>query len=843
MIQISALLALLGKATGPAMQRAVDDCAARGQHVVEVEHLLHQLVEDRGTDLARALIEHGVDPGTIAAELLDAIGRCPRGAADPPTVSVGLDQTLESAWLIASVNHGALKIGSLCVLRAAIEDVRVRDRVLSAAPSLARLPRQGLAAAMTRLLARSSEAEGVAGGGHALDTYTVDLTERARAGRLDVAIGREEEIEQVIEILLRRRQSNPILVGPAGVGKTAIVEALAQRIAEDRVPASLTGLRIRALDLGAVQAGAKVQGEYEERLRAILEAAESDEADCLLFIDEAHMLIGGGATPGQRDTANLLKPALARGALRVIAATTWSEYRRHIEKDAALSRRFQAVKVTPPDTETAIAILRQLTPRLEAHHGVRILEEALSAAVLFAQRYMADRQLPDSAITVLDTACARVAIAQSDRPRALIEAEARCAMLATEIVRLDAETGAGLASGVSARRTQLEQAQARAEHRRAGIAARWAQERHAVERLSTGGDATDMPEGLAHAPAETPHHAPMIPIAVDRGAVAAIVAGWTGVPAEAMLGNSTRRGADLQAQLRSRIVGQAAAIDTIVRRVQTFRAGLGDPHKPTGVFLLCGPSGVGKTETAIALAELLFGGRRALITVNMSEYQEAHSVSGLKGAPPGYVGYGQGGVLTEAVRRQPYSVLLLDEIEKAHPDVLELFYQVFDRGTIEDSEGVAVDFSHALILLTSNLGDTVIAGEHPLRSARDSALRRELLRHFAPAFLGRLTIVPYLPLGAEQIVDIVQLKLARIAQRFATASGGELTWDARAATAIAVEAQLADAGARGIDAILEHRLLPELSGLMLDERARPAVPRSAHIGIATGNRLYVELAS
>lgn len=842
MIRISALLAHLGSTTGTALQRAVDDCAARGQHVVEIEHLLRQLSEDRGTDLAQVLMDYGIDPGTVAAELLDAIGRCPGGAVDPPTVSLRLSHTLESAWLIASVNHGLAKIGSLCVLRAAIEDVRVRDRVLGAAPSLARVPRQGLAEAMHQLLAQGREAEGATRGVHAIDAYTVDLTERARSGRLDAVIGREEEIEQVIEILLRRRQSNPILVGPAGVGKTAIVEGLAQRIAENRVPAALAGLRIRALDLGAVQAGAKIQGEYEERLRAILEVAGGDDADCLLFIDEAHMLIGGGGAPGQRDAANLLKPALARGTLRVIAATTWSEYRRHIEKDAALSRRFQAVKVTPPDTETAIAILRQLAPRLEAHHGVRILEEALSAAVLFAQRYMPDRQLPDGAITVLDTACARVAIAQSDRPRALTEAEARCAALAAEMVRLDAEAGASPGAGTIARRAQLEQARERAEQARGNIAARWVQERYTVERIRTAGDAASTTEGLQRTLADLQHNAPMIPLAVDRRAVAAIVAGWTGVPAEAILGNGSRRGADLQVQLRRRIVGQTAAIDTIVRRVQTFQAGLGDPRKPTGVFLLCGPSGVGKTETAVALADLLFGGSRALITVNMSEYQEAHSVSGLKGAPPGYVGYGHGGVLTEAVRRQPYSVLLLDEIEKAHPDVLELFYQVFDRGTIEDSEGVAVDFSHALILLTSNLGDAVIARGHRLRSAREAALRRELLRHFAPAFLGRLTIVPYQALGAEQIVEIVQLKLARIAERFAAASSGELTWDARAAAAIAVEAQRADAGARGIDAILEHRILPELSDLMLDDLANPAAPRYAHIGIATGGRLYVELA-
>ncbi len=840
MIRVAALLACLGPAPHAGLQRAVHACTTRRQHLVELEHLLLELAADPGTDLADAFVAHGGNLATLVAELKAAIDRFPSGANEAPSLSLRLSQALECAWLIASVNHGQPKIGSLCVLRAAIEDVRVRDGLLAAAPSLAALPRQQLAEAMSARLAASREGGAAPAAESAIDAYTIDLTERARAGRLDPVLGREEEIEQVTEILLRRRQSNPILVGPAGVGKTAIVEGLAQRIAEGRVPAALARTSVRALDLGALQAGAKVQGEYEERLRAILDVAGREDGDCLLFIDEAHMLIGGSGAPGQRDAANLLKPALARGTLRVIAATTWSEYRRHIEKDAALSRRFQPVKVAPPDPETAIAILRQLAPRLEAHHGVRILEEALAGAVHFARRYMADRQLPDSAISVLDTACARVAIAQSDRPRALIVADARCAALAAERDRRAAEIDGGIGTPAEADRLTL--ALQRAERQRETIAARWVQERHMVERLRQPDPAPDSRDALRRALADLQRAEPMIPLAVDRRAVAGIVAGWTGVPAEAMLGNATRSGAELQAELRRRIVGQNAAIDTIVRRVQTFQAGLGDPAKPTGVFLLCGPSGVGKTETAVALAELLFGGARALITVNMSEYQEAHSVSGLKGAPPGYVGYGQGGVLTEAVRRQPYSVLLLDEIEKAHPDVLELFYQVFDRGSIEDSEGVAVDFSHALILLTSNVGEKIIARPPRLRIARDAALRRELLRHFSPAFLGRLTIVPYRPLGPEQIVEIVRLKLGRIADRFAAAIGGELSWEPQAAAAIAADAQREDAGARGIDAILEHRILPELSDLMLDGLANPGSPRYAHIGTSAGGRLYVELA-
>jgi type VI secretion system protein VasG len=546
------------------------------------------------------------------------------------------------------------------------------------------------------------------------------------------------------------------------------------------------------------------------------------------------MLIGAGGAAGQGDAANLLKPALARGGLRTIAATTWVEYKRYFEKDAALARRFHPVKIEQPDAATTITILRQLSGRLERFHGVRITEDALAAAAQLSQRYIAERKLPDKAINVLDTACARVAIAQSCRPASLDAAEAHLADLTAEIARL-AASGDG-----EDRFDQLEAERDEAQDARDAIASRWEQERYTFDRLSKlekQADADD-PElqGLRLELAEIQEEGALIPLAVDRRAIADVVSAWTGVPLDAILGSASSTARDLKVRLSRRIIGQEEALDTIVRRVQTFQAGLGDPEKPTGVFLLCGPSGVGKTETALALADLLFGGQRALITVNMSEYQAAHSVSGLKGAPPGYVGYGKGGVLTEAVRRQPYSVVLLDEVEKAHPDVLEIFYQVFDRGTLEDSEGVAVDFTHTLILLTSNIGTELLAAAGP-----GEGLQAELARHFAPAFLARLVTVPYRPLAAAEIEAIVRLKLAKVGERFATARRGELTYDDQVVKAIARAADIADGGARSVDAIIAHQLLPELSLRLLDRLAEAAPARAAHLSVGPDHRLRIEI--
>jgi ATP-dependent Clp protease ATP-binding subunit ClpA len=575
----------------------------------------------------------------------------------------------------------------------------------------------------------------------ALDQYTLDLTEQAKQGQLDPVIGRDEEINQLIETLLRRRQNNPILTGEAGVGKTAVVEGFAQRVVSGMVPAPLKDISVRALDLGLLQAGAGMRGEFERRLKDVILEVKAAVPPVVLFIDEAHQLIGAGGSEGVGDAANLLKPALARGELRTIAATTWSEYKQHIERDPALTRRFQVVKVAEPSTDTAIAMLASIVSRLEAHHGVTITEGAVKDAVNLSHRYLRARQLPDKAISLLDTACARIAHSVSDG-------------------------AANTAGNTHVQKTDKTQA------------------------------------------------------CVDTEAVANVLSSWTGIPLGRMLADEQRTVLDLHKRLQEIIIGQDEALEVIARRIRSHRAGLDDEVKPVGVFLLVGPSGVGKTETANQLAELLYGSREHMVTINLSEYQEPHSVAGLKGAPPGYVGYGRGGVLTEAIRRQPYSLLLLDEMEKAHPDVLELFYQVFDKGTMEDAEGTAIDFRNTLILLTSNAAHEVVIDvcqqhAHASLEQINAALRPALLRQFPAAFLGRLIIVPYRPIADTELLRITGLKLDQLAERVQRNHAAQLQWDATVAEAIVARCHEVESGARNIDHIITQSLLPELAAEVL----------------------------
>ncbi len=642
---------------------------------------------------------------------------------------------------------------------------------------------------------------------------------------------------------MRRRQNNPILTGDPGVGKTAVVEGFARQVVEDAVPPPLRGVAVRALDSGLLQAGAGIKGEFENRLKQVIEEVAAAIPPVILFIDEAHTLVGAGGPAGQGDAANLLKPALARGELRTIAATTWGEYKRHIEKDPALARRFQVVKVAEPDEPTAVAMLRALVPALEAHHGVRVLDDAVADAVRLSHRYISDRQLPDKAVGVLDTACARVALAQTAPPPALQAALRKAASLSAELALLTRESAVGRDHTDRLERVSNEQGRLEDECHR--LRSRWTQETETVRRIRELEEDLPNLNGADYQRARAKldglrleldmvqvqeSEGPMVPVAVDRRAIAAVVAGWTGIPMGRMLTDNVEAVRSLRARMGERVVGQDAALDAVARRIRTYFAGLGEPGKPTGVFLLVGPSGVGKTETALTLADLLFGGERSLITINMSEYQEAHSVSGLKGAPPGYVGFGRGGVLTEAVRRSPYAVVLLDEVEKAHPDVLELFYQVFDKGTLEDSEGVVVDFKNTIILLTSNLGtDTIerlasetLAGQDRETLTADrvaEAIRPELVRRFKPALLGRMVVVPYLPLDRARIHAIVRLKLARVQARVAEAHGAELTWSDAVIAHIADRCAATDAGARAIDHLLTNTLLPDLSGGVLDRLA------------------------
>jgi type VI secretion system protein VasG len=867
MHDLKPLIAKLNRTCRIGLEKAAERCMRQTHFAVEIEHLFVELAADSTSDLTGVLSAYGIDRQRFTADLEQSLARLKSGNTRTPALADQLVAALAAGWTIASIDLGITQIRSGCILRAVLDNEGLRGLLLSSAPDVATIPRHQLADDLPAIMRASLEEVRADAAGRkgseprstgnrataALDAYTFDLTMEARNGRIDPIVAREPEIRQIIDILMRRRQNNPILTGDAGVGKTAIVEGFAQRVVEGSVPPSLAGIAVRTLDLGLLQAGAGMRGEFEQRLRSVIEEVTGSPTPIVLFIDEAHTLIGAGGQAGQSDAANLLKPALARGDLRTIAATTWGEYKRYFEKDPALARRFQVVKVAESTEAATVEILRGLARKLESHHGIRILEAALTEAARLSHRYIPGRQLPDKAISVLDTACARVAIAQSTRSAPLEEADRQCAALEAELVRLRDEARIG--GGDEERMEVLTHEKEAAEEVRDRLASRWQLERETVDRIRDlerrmlAGEAATLRsewDGLRLELEEIQQDEALVPIAVDGRSVAEVVSGWTGVPVGAMLGDTITTARALKQRMAERIVGQDAALDAISRRIQTFYADMGEPGKPTGVFLLCGPSGVGKTETALTLAELLFGGQRAVVTVNMSEYQEAHSVSGLKGAPPGYVGYGKGGILTEAVRRQPYCVLLLDEVEKAHPDVQELFYQVFDRGTLEDSEGALVDFANTVILLTSNIGADILTDlsnrqPPPSAEALASAIRPVLLRHFPAAFLGRLTVVPYRPLGPAQIEAIVRLKLARVQERFAASRRSELTYDEAVVKAIAARAGETESGARTVDAVLTHSLLPELSGRILDRIAEGGVAENAHIGITPDGAFTIEL--
>ncbi len=670
-------------------------------------------------------------------------------------------------------------------------------------------------------------------------------------------LGRDAEIRQMIDILTRRRQNSPILTGEAGVGKTAVVEGLAGCIVGGLVPPILQGVELLSLDLGMLQAGASVKGEFEARLKGVLDEVKASPKPIIMFIDEAHTLIGAGGAAGQNDAANLLKPALARGELRTIAATTWSEYKKYFEKDPALTRRFQVVKIEEPEEGRALAMLRGMAAAMASHHKVRILDEAIVEAVKLSSRYIAGRQLPDKAVSVLDTACARIAISQNAVPAEIQDARQQRSVLATERVLLQAEANAGsdhadriaaIAAEDASLASSLEQ-----------LETRWHQEQALVTSLDTQLKAlAELPEGAdADQPREQVRtlreqlaglqgHSPMVNALVDGNAVAQIIAAWTGIPVGKMVSDEIQTVLQLRELLEGRVIGQSHALEAIAQRVRTSRANLEDPGKPKGVFLLVGTSGVGKTETAVALADVLYGGERNMITINMSEYQEAHTVSSLKGSPPGYVGYGEGGVLTEAVRRRPYSVVLLDEIEKAHPDVLELFFQVFDKGKMEDGEGREIDFKNTLILLTSNAGSELIMdacreGEPPPPEALDELLRPELNRVFKPAFLGRTTVIPYFPLRDEQMQQIARLKLDKIARRIAANHGACFEYSPELVAALVARCTEVDSGARAIDNILTGTLLPEIATDVLARMGEGAAVSLIRAGLDAGGGFAFEV--
>jgi type VI secretion system protein VasG len=853
-INLKTLIAKLNDTTRLAATRAASICVGLGQYEVDIEHLFLALLEQEQSDFVLIARKCGISLEALDGDLRGEIARFKNGSARTPVFSRHLPALLEHAWLIASLSlpqPDLIRSGHL--LLALLTEPDLSQLAARGSRLFARFPVDELKHNMDQYT-RGSQEEGSAeamraeqaGGDQvrqlcvktpALDQYTTSLTQLARDGKLDPVIGRELEIRQAMDILMRRRQNNPILTGEAGVGKTAVVEGLALRIAAGEVPDVLSGVEIRALDMGLLQAGASIKGEFESRLKNVIDEVRKSPHAIVLFIDEAHTMIGAGGHAGQGDAANLLKPALARGELRTIAATTWSEYKKYFEKDAALARRFQVVKVEEPAEDIACAMLRAMAPLMEKHFNIRISDDAVVAAVSLSHRYISGRQLPDKAVSVLDTACARVALGRNAAPQLVEQAQRRVERIGYEIAALEREDADGGKDGKDgrngARLRELRVARETLQQEYHKHSERWEREKalHAameVQRNSyppVGG-------GVTMASLQDELHAvqggePMVPQQVDAHTVAGIVSGWTGIPLGKMVRDEIRAVQKLEQALQARLLGQQHAVAAVAQRVRTARANLDDPDKPKGVFLFTGPSGVGKTEMALALADLLYGGERKLITINMSEYQEAHSVSGLKGSPPGYLGYGEGGVLTEAVRRAPYSVVLLDEIEKAHPDVAELFYQVFDKGVLDDAEGREIDFRNTIIIATSNVASAAIMqaclnkplAERPAPAELELLARPQLMKHFKPAFLGRMQLVPFYPIADEVLGRIVALKLDRIGQRLRSSHKAEFSYDQALVDAVLARCTEVDSGARNVDHILNGALLPALAEAVLARMA------------------------
>jgi type VI secretion system protein VasG len=847
-INLKTLIGKLDDACRTAATRAAGLCVSLGQYEVDIEHLLLALLEQPACDVVVLARRCGVSLERLASDLQAEVAGFKSGNTRTPVFSERLPKLFEHAWLIASLDlraGGQASIRSGHLLQALLGSPELSQLAHRVSGQFAAFDLERIKHQFDDVTAGSDETPAVAdalvnGEGAdplgdlqrqaasktpALDQFTTNLTQRARDGKVDPVIGRDAEIRQLVDILLRRRQNNPILTGEAGVGKTAVVEGLALRIAQGDVPEVLRGVEIHVLDLGLLQAGASVKGEFENRLKNTIAEVRKSPHPIILFIDEAHTMIGAGGQAGQNDAANLLKPALARGELRTIAATTWSEYKKYFEKDPALARRFQVVKVEEPGEELACAMLRGMAPLLEAHFNVRIHDEAITEAVRLSHRYISGRQLPDKAIGVLDTACAQVALGRDAAPARIEDLARRLERIDAERVALEREQSAGEGAH-GTRLGELAATRGAACDELATLRARWERERDLVQRIRAAADSRSLREELKAAQGETP----LVPLQVDGHVVAGIVAGWTGIPLGKMVKDEIRTVLDLRDLLEERVLGQPHAIDAVAQRVRTARAHLDDPDKPQGVFLFVGPSGVGKTETALALADVLYGGERKLVTINMSEYQEAHSVSGLKGSPPGYVGYGEGGVLTEAVRRNPYSVVLLDEVEKAHPDVLELFFQVFDKGVLDDAEGREVDFRNTIIILTSNVASGALMqaclnkapGEMPTACELEALVRPALMKQFKPALLGRLKVVPFYPIPDDVLAEIIELKLDRIGRRVAANHKAVFAYDESLVDAVLARCTEVDSGARNIDNILNGTLLPEIAGAVLARMAEGA---------------------
>ncbi len=885
---LSPFLRRLNPHCAQALADAASLCETRAHRDIEVEHWLIKLLEIGEGDLVAIVRRYELDSDAIWNGLLAAIERLPHDLRGKPSLSNRLGQLLEAAWVRASLEEGQSVIRSAHLLAALVESPSLLrasdawpllsvsstqiqwlmpelDKISTEAPRMAPAQNTPSNATQTASTQPVSPAAPTPLPGQAdasvLQRFTVDVTQKARDGRIDPVFGRDVEIRQMIDILMRRRKNNPILVGEPGVGKTALVEGLALKIAEGDVPAMLANVAVLTLDLGLLQAGAGVKGEFEQRLKNVIEAVQQSATPILLFIDEAHTLIGAGNTAGGADAANLLKPALARGELRTIAATTWSEYKQYFERDAALERRFQMVKVDEPDDDNACLMLRGLKDRYAKHHNVHITDAAVTAAVKLSRRFLTGRQLPDKAVDLLDTAAARVRLGLESTPLAISQVE-------SEWEALDVERQALLADqGVMA--TSVQDRLAAIETRRNDLhvqlttlqlaVAQMQDAARALERLreawqsapdaSARRDLEHAIQAQRAALAEQADTAVLVPLEVNEGVIAQVIADWTGVPVGSLLEDELATLLELEARLGRVVVGQDAALAALGQSLRTAKAGLKSEDAPLGVFLLTGPSGVGKTETARTLADLMFGGERSLITINLSEYQEAHTVSQLKGSPPGYVGYGQGGVLTEAVRQRPYSVILLDEVEKAHRDVLNLFYQVFDRGFMRDGEGRIIDFRNTVILMTSNLGSDQImaavdavheAGGEPTAAMLKEAIRPLLVEHFQPALLARFQTIPFRPLSANALATIVRMKLDKVAARIARRFAVRLVCDDTLIAELVRACQLPDSGARNIDSLLDQQILPVLSRELLVRNASRSQPAAIRLSFDEAEGIAVD---
>lgn len=914
-VNLKSLISKLNTPCRRALEGAAGLCLSRTNYNVEIEHWLLKLLEINNSDIVILCKHFGIDQSRLTADLTKTLDKLKTGNARPPSLSPNVVQLAREAWVLGSVELGAGATRSGHIIAALMSDETLSRLALEASEEFEKLNHATLLQDLPSITADSSENTGEAassggggggGGGGApvqpgggssktpsLDQYTINLSQQAKQGKIDPVLGRDAEIRQLIDILMRRRQNNPILTGEAGVGKTAVVEGFALRLAAGDVPDSFKNVELRTLDLGLLQAGAGMKGEFENRLRSVIDEVKASPTPIILFIDEAHTLIGAGGQAGQGDAANLLKPALARGELRTIAATTWAEYKKYFEKDPALTRRFQVVKVEEPTEDVGIQMIRGLVKTLESHHRVRIVDDAVVEAVRLSNRYISGRQLPDKAVSLIDTASARVALGQASTPAEVEDCRRRIEQLGVAIGILERESEAG--ADHQERIEELQQERQEAESELETLEANWGRERELVLKIrqiqdqlaggavgeppAANGDgdtstadgeaaeaaadkatAAEAPlndedrdklrgelETLSNELAEIQGEEPLLHVCVDGQAIADVVSNWTGIPVGRMVSNEIATVLNLQQQMGERIIGQSHGLQTIAEAIQTSRAKMTDPRRPVGVFMLAGPSGVGKTETAIALSDLLYGGEQNMTVINMSEFKEEHKVSLLMGSPPGYVGYGEGGVLTEAVRRRPYSVVLLDELEKAHEGVQEIFYQVFDKGILRDGEGRDIDFKNTVIIMTSNAGTDLIMklcedpDTAPEPEALGEALHAELLKTFKPAFLGRATLIPYFPLHDEVLKNIIELKLGKIVARVYENYRAKLSYTPQVVTGILGRCKEVESGARNIDHIISRRMLPQLSAEFLGKMAEGEAITEVQVDIGADDQFEFTL--